>query len=73
MLPIAWLSKVDRGRQRRLPDNPHQLHSWNFPRLYHYRPAWDILVMLLLAGGSVLCITGVVIGWSFQRRPLTFQ
>ena len=48
----------------------HGLHSWNLPWLYRYRPAWDILVMLLLAGGSVLCITGVVIGWRFLRRTL---
>lgn len=51
----------------------HGLHSWNFPWLYRYRPAWDILVILFLAGGSLLCITGVVIGWRFLRRKLTFQ
>jgi len=48
----------------------HGLHSWNLPWLYRYRPAWDILVMLFLAGGSALSITGVVIGWRFLRRTL---
>ena len=46
----------------------HGLHSWNFPWLYRFRPAWDILVLALLTGGSVLSITSAVIGWRFLRR-----
>lgn len=48
----------------------HGLHSWNLPWLYEYRPAWDIFVLLLLAGGSALCITAVVIGWRLLRRTI---
>jgi hypothetical protein len=46
----------------------HGLHSWNFPWLYRYRPSWDIVVIALLAGGSALCITGVVIAWQMLQR-----
>lgn len=46
----------------------HGLHSWNLPWLYRYRPAWDILVMAMLTGGSALSVTGAVIGWRFLRR-----
>jgi hypothetical protein len=48
----------------------HGLHSWNLPWLYRYRPAWELLVIPLLAGGSALSITGVVIGWRLLRRTL---
>jgi hypothetical protein len=49
----------------------HGWHSFNLPWLYRYRPAWDALVLALLAGGSALCFTGVVIGWRVLRRKLT--
>ena len=48
----------------------HGWHSFNLPWLYRYRPAWDALVLTLLAGGSALCFTGVVIGWRLLRRKL---
>ena len=41
----------------------HGLHSLDFPWLYQYRPAWDITVLLLMAGGIALCVTSVWIAW----------
>lgn len=41
----------------------HGLHSLDFPLLYKYRPAWDIVVLLLMIGGTALCVTSVWIGW----------
>jgi hypothetical protein len=43
----------------------HALHSVNFPLLYNYRPAWDIVVLFLMLAGATLSITSVVIGWKF--------
>ena len=38
------------------------LHSLDFPGLANHRPAWDVLIFLLLSLGFVFCITSVVIG-----------
>jgi|SaaInlStandDraft_7_1057024.scaffolds.fasta_scaffold20541_2 uncharacterized iron-regulated membrane protein len=38
------------------------LHSLDFPGLANHRPAWDVLILLLLGLGFLFCITGVVIG-----------
>jgi hypothetical protein len=43
----------------------HGLHSINFPWLYNYRPAWDIVVLFLMIGGTLLAITSVVIALRF--------
>jgi hypothetical protein len=48
----------------------HGLHSINFPWLYNYRPAWDIVVLTLLLGGTSLCVTSVIIGFQLVRRKL---
>jgi hypothetical protein len=48
----------------------HGWHSFNLPWLYRYRPAWDALVLALLAGGSALSYTGVIIAWRLLRRKL---
>jgi hypothetical protein len=45
----------------------HGLHSINLPWLYTYRPAWDLVMLLLLVGGTALSITSVSIGWRFLR------
>jgi hypothetical protein len=45
----------------------HALHSVNFPLLYNYRPAWDIVVLFLMLGGATVSITSVIIGWKFLR------
>lgn len=46
----------------------HGFHSWNLPWLYRYRPAWDIFVLVLLAGGTCLCITSVILGFELLQR-----
>jgi hypothetical protein len=46
----------------------HGLHSLDFPLLYKYRPAWDIVVLSLMSGGTVLCVTSVWIGWKRLRK-----
>jgi hypothetical protein len=48
----------------------HGLHSINFPWLYNYRPAWDIVVLALMLGGTWLCVTSVIIGFQLVRRKL---
>jgi hypothetical protein len=46
----------------------HGLHSINFPWLYNHRPAWDIVVLVLMGGGVSLCITSVIIGWHVMLK-----
>ena len=48
----------------------HGLHSINFPWLYNYRPAWDIVVLTLMLGGTSLSVTSVIIGFQLVRRKL---
>jgi hypothetical protein len=48
----------------------HGLHSINFPWLYNYRPAWDLVVLTLMLGGTSLCVTSVIIGFQLVRRKL---
>lgn len=46
----------------------HGLHSWNLPWLYRHRPAWDIVVLLLLLGGLSLSVTAVILGFQVLSR-----
>jgi hypothetical protein len=46
----------------------HGLHSIDLPWLYSHRPAWDIVVILLLLGGTSLSITSLSIAWTLLRR-----
>jgi PepSY-associated TM region len=39
----------------------HGLHSMDLPSLYAHRPAWDIVVLFLMLGGTALCITSLFI------------
>jgi hypothetical protein len=48
----------------------HGLHSLDFPFLYKYRPLWDIVVILLLAGGTALSVTSVWIGWKRVEKRI---
>jgi uncharacterized iron-regulated membrane protein len=43
------------------------LHSFDFQLLLTYRPAWDIVVWLLSILGTVVSVSGVVIGWRYLR------
>jgi len=49
----------------------HGLHSLNFPWLYNYRPAWDIVVLVLMIGGASLSVTSVIIGFQVLRRKFS--
>lgn len=40
----------------------HGLHSLDFFNFQHHRPVWDVLIILLLTGGTAVSITGLVIG-----------
>ena len=44
------------------------LHSFDFPWLLAYRPAWDIVVWLLSLLGMTISVSGVAIGWRYLRR-----
>jgi hypothetical protein len=48
----------------------HGLHSLDFPWLYNYRPAWDIVVITFMAGGTALCVTSLVLAWRVLGRKL---
>lgn len=39
------------------------LHSWDWLPLLNQRPLWDLLLIVLSAGGILLSVTGIVIGW----------
>ena len=48
------------------------LHSWDWLPLLQHRPLWDVLLILLSAGGTLLSLTAVVIGWrrlGLKLRP----
>ena len=48
----------------------HGLHSLDFPWLYNYRPAWDIVVITFMVGGTALCVTSLVLAWRVLGRTL---
>ncbi|RYF83073.1 MAG: PepSY domain-containing protein [Comamonadaceae bacterium] len=48
------------------------LHSWDWLPLLNLRPLWDVLLIVLSLGGTLLSVTGVVIGWrrlGLKLRP----
>ena len=44
------------------------LHSFDFPGLYFSRPAWDILLIALSAGGIALTVTTMAPAWRRLKR-----
>ena len=48
----------------------HGLHSLDFPFLYYRRPLWDIVVIVLSAGGLGLSLAAVSPAWHRLRRHL---
>ncbi len=48
----------------------HGLHSLDLPWLYAHRPAWDIVILALLAGGAWLSITSLILAWRVVRKTL---
>lgn len=49
----------------------HGLHSLDVPWLYNHRPAWDIVVVTFMIGGSALCVTSLVLAWRVVGRTLS--
>ncbi len=48
----------------------HGLHSLNFPWLYNHRPAWDIIVIAFMIGGTALSATSMALAWQVLGRTL---
>jgi hypothetical protein len=49
----------------------HGLHSLDLPWLYKYRPLWDVVVLVLMLGGTALSVTSVVIAWRRLARKIS--
>ena len=45
----------------------HGLHSLDFPGLYQAGWVWDAVMVTLCAGGLLLSLTSVIVGWRFLR------
>jgi len=48
----------------------HGLHSLDFPWLYNHRPAWDIVVITFMLGGTALSVTSLILAWRVVGRTL---
>ncbi len=48
----------------------HGLHSMNFPWLYNYRPAWDIVVIAFMLAGTAIAVTSMVLAWQVLGRKV---
>ena len=48
----------------------HGLHSFDFPWLYNYRPAWDIVVIAFMLGGTTLGVTSLILAWRVLGRQV---
>jgi hypothetical protein len=46
----------------------HGFHSFDFPFLYYRRPLWDVVVLVLSAGGLLLAASTVTASWRRVRR-----
>jgi hypothetical protein len=46
----------------------HGFHSFDFPFLYYRRPLWDVVVLVLSAGGLLLAATTLAASWRRARR-----
>ena len=51
----------------------HGLHSLDVPWLYDHRPAWDIVVLTFMLGGTALCVTSLILAWQVLGRKLRAQ
>ena len=51
----------------------HGLHSLDFPWLYSHRPAWDIVVITFMLGGTALSVTSVILAWEVLARGCGFS
>lgn len=46
----------------------HGFHSFDFPFLYYRRPLWDVVVLVLSAGGLLLAATTLTASWRRVKR-----
>jgi hypothetical protein len=44
------------------------VHDFDFPGFADWHPIWDMLMIVLLAGGLLLSITGTIMAWKWVRR-----
>lgn len=52
----------------------HGLHSLDVPWLYDHRPAWDVIVITFMLGGTTLIVTSLLLAWRVLIRHLaSFQ
>jgi len=56
------------GRERLQRWLYHSLHSLDFPFVYFSRPLWDIVVIVLCAGGAFLSAVGGILGFKRVAR-----
>lgn len=47
------------------------LHRWDFEVVIQQRPLWDIWMWLWLASGSIISLSGIIIGYRRLRGPAT--
>ncbi|MBQ5949259.1 PepSY domain-containing protein [Massilia sp. ST3] len=66
----AVVNRVDRGK-RASRWLFAMLHSWDWRPLLERRPWWDLVLIVLSVGGTLLSVTGVVIGWRRLGRKLS--
>ena len=67
---LGLIERLDASRRwQRILFNA--LHSFDFPVLLTYRPAWDVVVVALSMLGIALSVTAVVIAWLWGRRLWT--
>jgi hypothetical protein len=48
----------------------HGLHSLDFRFILYNRPLWDIVVWVLMLGGTAVSVTGLVLTWKWLRRKV---
>ena len=48
----------------------HGLHSLDFPGLFFRRPLWDVVVIILMLGGTSVSITGLVLTCKWVKRKM---
>jgi hypothetical protein len=46
----------------------HGLHSLDFKLIFYKRPLWDIIMIVLLLGGTAASMTGLVLTWKWIKR-----